>query len=197
MTQALPPSRLPANVWILAATQALGMSSTSMMILISGLLGTQLAPSAKLATLPTAMVVVGTATSALWVPLVLQRIGRKRGTLAGFAAALLATLCGGLATTQASFALLLAAGYGFGVGVAFWQQLRFAALECVVDPKRYGAVLSLMMSGGLASAFLGPEIGARGRDLWGPSLTGSCSPPAPERTPVPPSPAPGCSPRST
>ena len=173
MTHIVPPSRLPANVWVLAATQALGMSSTSMMILISGLLGTQLAPNAKLATLPTAMVVVGTATSALWVPLLLQRIGRKRGTLAGFIAALLATLCGGLATIHGSFALLLAASYGFGMGVAFWQQLRFAALECVADPKRYGAVLSLMMSGGLASAFLGPEIGASGRDLFSTSFTGS------------------------
>ncbi len=173
MTPAPASTRLPANIWVLAGTQALGMSSTSMMILISGLLGTQLAPTPKLATLPTSMVVVGTASSALWVPLLLARLGRKRGTFCGFAAALLATLCGGLATVQHSFPLLLLAGYLFGAGVAFWQQLRFAALECVADPRRYGAVLSFMMSGGLASAFLGPEMGERGRDLFGTTFTGS------------------------
>lgn len=166
-------SRLPANVWVLAATHAFGMSTTSMMILVSGLLATRIAPTPKLATLPTAMVVVGTATSMLWVSPLLQRWGRKRGTHVGFFVALLASLLGGVAATEGSFGLLLLCGYLMGVGVAFWQQLRFAALECVDDPGRYASVLALMMMGGLVSAFLGPEVGARGRDLLASPFAGS------------------------
>src|SRR5687768_9050526 len=90
-------SRLPGNVWVLAATQALGMSSGSMMVLVSGLLGARIAPTPTLATLPTAMLVVGTAMSMLWAPTLLQRWGRKRGTYAGFVASFAASGLGMLA----------------------------------------------------------------------------------------------------
>ncbi|MBP6506000.1 MAG: MFS transporter [Opitutaceae bacterium] len=172
----MPPphsTRLPANVWVLAATQSIGMSTVSMMALVSGLLGTAIAPTPKLATLPTAMIVVGTATSMLWVPLLLQKWGRKRGTLVGFAAAFLAIGLGATAAMHESFLLLLVCGYGMGIGIAFWQQMRFAALESVDDPQRYGSVLTVIMTGGLASAFFGPELGALGRDLLPQPFAGS------------------------
>ena len=144
-----------------------------MMVLVSGLLGTRIAPTPKLATLPQAMIVIGTATTMLWAPRLLERLGRKRGTLAGFVAAFLATALGGTAALKGSFGLLLSCGYLFGVGVAFWQQLRFAALESVRDPRLYPAALSAMMMGGLISAFLGPEVGAYGRDLFAQPFAGS------------------------
>lgn len=149
------------------------MSTTSMMVLVSGLLATRIAPTPKLVTLPTAMIVIGTATSMLWVPRLLQRFGRKRGTHAGFAASLLAAALGGAAAVQESFGLLMACGYLMGVGVAFWQQLRFAALESVGDPRLYPSAVSAMMMGGLVSAFLGPEVGAQGRDLFAQPFAGS------------------------
>lgn len=166
-------SRLPVNVWVLATTQAFGMSTTSMMVLVGGLLAARIASTPKLATLPTTMIVVGTVSSMLWAPALLRRWGRKRGTYAGFVAAFAAAALGGLAAVHGSFGLLLLSGYAMGVGVAFWQQLRFAALESVNDPRRYAPALALMMTGGLLSAFLGPEVGARGRDLLGAPFAGS------------------------
>jgi len=53
-----------------------------------------------------------------------------------------------------------------GIAVAFFQQFRFAALESVSDPALYGPALSVIMGGGLFSAFLGPEIGERGATLF-------------------------------
>lgn len=144
-----------------------------MMVLVSGLLATRIAPDPKLATLPTAMIVLGTATTMFWASPLLQHLGRKRGTLTGFAAAFLASGIGGLAAMRESFGLLMVCGYLFGVGIAFWQQLRFAALESVGDPRRYASALALMMMGGLVSAFLGPEVGARGRDLFAQPFAGS------------------------
>jgi MFS family permease len=142
-------------------------------VLVSGLLGARIAPTPTLATLPTAMLVVGTAMSMLWAPTVLQRWGRKRGTYAGFVASFVASGLGMLAAVRESFGLLLLSGYGLGVGVAFWQQLRFAALESVGDSGRYPTVLAWMMTGGLVSAVLGPEIGARGEGMLAQPFAGS------------------------
>lgn len=158
--------RLPANVWILALCQALGMSAGSMMILVGGLLAAKIAPTAKLATLPLAMIIVGTATSTLWVALLLRRFGRKRGSHVGFAFSFLASFLGYHAAARESFVLLLGSGFSMGVAVAFWQQFRFAALESLPDPELNGPALSVMMGGGLIAAFLGPEIGVRGQTLF-------------------------------
>jgi len=159
-------TKLPRNVWILSACQAFGMSAGSMMILVGGLLAAKIAPSPKLATLPLAMIIVGTASSTIWVAMLLRRFGRKRGSHVGFAFSLLAAGLGYLAAAQSSFSLLVASGISMGVAVAFWQQFRFAALESISDPALYGPALSVMMGGGLIAAFLGPEIGARGDQIF-------------------------------
>jgi predicted MFS family arabinose efflux permease len=160
------PGKLPRNVWILALCQALGMSAGSMMILVGGLLAAKIAPTAKLATLPLAMIIVGTATSTIWVAMLLRRFGRKRGSHVGFVFSFLAAFLGFQAAVQESFALLVATGFSMGIAVAFWQQFRFAALERLPDPSLNGPALSVMMGGGLIAAFLGPEIGARGQTLF-------------------------------
>lgn len=142
------------------------MSAGSMMALVGGLLAAKIAPSPKLATLPLAMIIVGTASSTIWVAMLLRRFGRKRGSYIGYAFSLLATGLGYLAAAQSSFSLLVATGVAMGVAVAFLQQFRFAAIESLRDPALYGPALSVMMGGGLLSAFLGPEIGERGATLF-------------------------------
>lgn len=137
-----------------------------MMVLVGGLLAAQIAPSPKLATLPLAMIIVGTATSTIWVAMLLRKFGRKRGSHVGFAFSLLAALLGYLAAEHSSFTLLVATGLSMGVAVAFWQQFRFAALESIADPALYGPALSVMMGGGLLAAIIGPEIGARGDAIF-------------------------------
>ncbi|WP_309017859.1 MFS transporter [Pelagicoccus sp. SDUM812003] len=156
---------MPANVWVLAGCQALAMCSVPMMVLVSGLLSARIAPDEKLATLPVALVVVGTACSAVPAAMINRRFGRKRGGYFGFAAGLVACALGYIAAKEAVFPLLLAASLCMGAAVAFGQQFRFAALESVSDPSNYGPAISAFMTGGLVAAVLGPEIGAFGRDL--------------------------------
>lgn len=157
--------RLPKNVWVLALSQALAMSAVPMMILVSGLLATEIAPSQKWATLPVALVIVGAATSTIWVAMTYKKLGRKTGGYIGLTIGLIASGIGYGAAMQGSFSLLLTCGYVLGISVAFGQQFRFAALESVSDPANYGPALSLLMVGGLLAAFLGPEIGVFGKDL--------------------------------
>ncbi|MDQ8197353.1 MFS transporter [Pelagicoccus enzymogenes] len=156
---------LPANVWILAASQSLAMSMVPMMILVSSLLAADIAPDESLVTFPIALVVVGTASATVPVAYVMKRLGRKKGGYVGFACGLLACGLGFHAARDASFPFLLASSYCMGVATAFGQQFRFAALESVQDPANYGPAISAFMTGGLLAAFLGPEIGASGRDL--------------------------------
>ena len=133
-----------------------------MMILVGGLLAAKIAPTPKLATLPQAALIVGTACSTIPVALLLRRLGRKRGSLAGYLFSFSSAVFGFNAAMQSSFALLVLTGVCMGVAIAFWQQFRFAALESVADPALNGPVLSIMTGSGLLSAFLGPEIGVRG-----------------------------------
>ena len=157
-------SKLPKNVWILSASLALAMSSVPMMVLVSGLLATHIAPSEKLATLPMALVVVGTACSAMPAALMMKKVGRKKGGFIGFGFGLVSCILGYIASSQASFGLLLSGGFAMGVFMAFGQQFRFAALESVSDPSQYGPALSALMAGGLLSAILGPEIAVLGKE---------------------------------
>ncbi|MCZ6830672.1 MAG: hypothetical protein O7F73_13995 [Gammaproteobacteria bacterium] len=53
--------RMPLNVWLLMAAQALNQCCASMIVLVGGLIGAQLAPIPELVTLPVAVMVVGTA----------------------------------------------------------------------------------------------------------------------------------------
>jgi len=167
--------KLPRNVWILALAQSIGMCATTMMVLVGGLLATRIAPSPKLATVPLASLVIGTATAAVPAALLLRRFGRKRGSLFGYALGLSGAGVGFLGTLTSGFYLIALAGLLLGMAAAFWQQLRFAALESVSDQKLHGPALSLMLCGGLLAAFVGPEIGARGDEVFPalPSYAGS------------------------
>jgi hypothetical protein len=71
-----------------------------------------------------------------------------------------------------SFSLFCAAGFLMGWAAAAGHQYRFAALEAVpaeLAPK----ATSVLLLGGIVSAFIGPEIAVRGRDLLATEYAGS------------------------
>ncbi|MCG8315831.1 MAG: hypothetical protein MI976_21690, partial [Pseudomonadales bacterium] len=52
---------LPKNIYIMSLVSSLCLATSSLMVLISGLLGRSLAPDASLATLPMASFIISTA----------------------------------------------------------------------------------------------------------------------------------------
>jgi MFS family permease len=70
------------DVYVLTAAQALSASGMMTMTLLGGILGSQLAPSPGLATLPVSCVILGLALSTIPAALVMQRIGRRRAFIA-------------------------------------------------------------------------------------------------------------------
>jgi MFS family permease len=70
--------KLPFNVWLLMCVGALAMSAASIVVFTGGIVGRLLAPSETLATLPLALMIVGTALSVVPVTMLMRRLGRKR-----------------------------------------------------------------------------------------------------------------------
>lgn len=148
------------------------MSAGAMMVLIGGLIGAKLAPSQDLATLPVALLIVGTAIGVLPVTRLMGRIGRKPVFIFCAVFAGLSSAGAAFATSQQSFPLFLLATLCLGVCVSGFQQIRFAAMESV-SPIDAPKAASTVLLGGLIAAMLGPQLADTGRDLVGTEYTGS------------------------
>jgi len=132
--------------------------------MLGGIVGSKLAPTPALATLPVSLMVVGTALSTVPAAMLMKLIGRRLGfslaALVGSAAALLAAY----ALNSASFLLFCVATLTLGTNLAFVQQYRFAAAESV-PIHRVGRAISLVLLGSIGGALIGPELASRGRNL--------------------------------
>lgn len=160
------------NVWLLALVNAIAMSASPAMMLIGSIIGASLAPSPRWATLPIALMVIGTACGILPATKGMARLGRKPTFLLfltlGFASCLLADH----ALRLSDFFLFCMSAGLIGVTNAALQQVRFAAMECV--PSYQGpTAASIIMCAGIISAFLGPELAVAGRHLAAVEYSGS------------------------
>ena len=145
------------NVLLLALSQATSMSSATLMATVGSLAGHALAQNKALATLPSTMMVIGTALSTIPASLLMKCVGRRLGLIAGAACAVAGGLVSAAAIGMASFWLLAAGALLVGVSTAFAQQYRFAAAETSSAEFRSRAI-SFVLAGGLAAAFVGPLL---------------------------------------
>ncbi|MDX1320932.1 MAG: MFS transporter, partial [Oceanospirillum sp.] len=145
------------NVLLLAMASALAMSAAPVVIFIGGLIGGDLSPDPRFATLPVAFMVIGTALSTIPAAMIMQRLGRKRGFILGATGGVLANLLAAFALSINSFALFVTATALVGFHLAFVQQYRFAAAESA-SPEQTGKAISFVLVGGVIAAFIGPEL---------------------------------------
>jgi len=156
---------LPKNIYIISIVMSLSSTTTTMMILIAGLLSTQIAPDPTLATLPVAALIIGTACATIPAALIMQRIGRKAGIAVGIVCALLGAVLAYFAALNAEFWLFVVASTLMGFNTAFTQQGRFIIIENSSNEKQQADGLTLALLANLFAAILGPLIGAYGKDL--------------------------------
>lgn len=161
------------NIPVLAISQAFASCGPPMVVLLGGILGTKLAPTAALATLPVSMMIVGVALMTVPAALLMNKIGRKFGFQVGACLGALGALLGAFAINQENFALFCTTTLLVGASNAFVQQYRFAASESVPDNQSSQAV-SWVLVGGIFAGFVGPQIGTQFADwLPGNLYTGS------------------------
>lgn len=151
------------NVIILSLCYTIGFSGVPMVFLVGGIVGSELAPSPAWATLPVAVLVVGTALSTIPAAFTMKRVGRKRGFILAAAIASIAALAAASAIAVKSFFLFSASLLFIGGCVAFVMQYRFAAAESV-EPRYVGKAVSFVLIGGVLAGYLGPEIGRLARN---------------------------------
>lgn len=155
------------NALILAVAQAFYGAVTTAVVVTSGLVGSQLAPSASWATLPMSMMIVGTALSTFPISLMMRRTGRRLG----FVTCALVGAAGGaiglMAIYQRSFGLFLLGCLLVGVYQASASYYRFAAAD-TASPKFRPKAISWVMTGGILAALIGTVMVMETVDLFAP-----------------------------
>lgn len=148
---------LNRNVLILFGCQTVFVSGTVVLITVGGIIGHEIAPDPSLATLPVALMVVGTALSTIPAAMSMQRIGRRYGFMVGVSVAFTGAFLVTRALASESFVLLCCGTSLMGASLGFSQQFRFAAAESVSNEAVSYAV-SFILLGSIAGAFAAPEL---------------------------------------
>ena len=151
-------------VWLLSATQALCMSGSFLFVLLGGIIGTALAPTPALATLPVSVLVAGVAASVLPAGFLIHRFGRRAVFVGSALQAAAGCVLAGYAIATSRYWLFCGAAFLLGANNAVVMQYRFAATE-YVEPARASRAIATVLSGALAAAWLGPELAVRAAHL--------------------------------
>ena len=152
-----------SNVALLATSQALMLSAVVMSMALGAILGNTLAPDKSLATLPIALMVIGTAIASIPAAMLMRRYGRRFGFLLGALLGASGSVLCAVALHEQSFKLFALGHLLLGAYQGFANYYRFAAVEAT-DPGHSSRAISLVVAGGVVAAFLGPQLGQWGRD---------------------------------
>ena len=161
------------NVLRLAIAQALSMTSMNVNIINTALVGVLLAPVAWLATLPLSLQFVTSMMITLPASLLMARFGRRPILIIGVLISSASTACLGIAVVTGQFWLFCAGSMGLGMAMGIAGYYRYAAADGVPSPQRPKAI-AYVLAGGLAAAFIGPEIARRTVDLVPEFLYAGC-----------------------
>ncbi len=150
------------DLLLLTLCQGLFLTNNVTLIAINGLVGLALAPVGWMATLPVTGYVVGAALSAMPVARLQARLGRKRSFQIGLLVAMASAASCALAVTVHSFGMLVASTVVAGFYSANGALYRFAGPELVASAFKERAI-SWVLAGGIAGAFIGPNLASVSR----------------------------------
>ena len=159
------------NVFILATCQMLFGSSRLLLIATTSVIAWGMGHKA-LATMPAALVIVGTAMATMPASMLMRVTGRRLGFMIGACIGALSGVMVLLAIVRSDFWLLCAATLTYGVYAAFGQYYRFAAADTAPQDFRSKAI-SLVLTGGVVAAFVGPYLAKSGQNLVTAEFMGS------------------------
>ena len=154
------------NVLILATCQMLFGSARSLLMATAPVVAYLMAEEKGLATLPTSLVIVGTALATIPAAMIMRRFGRRMGFVLGALVGAAGGVLCSYAVIRADLWLFAAGAFLFGLFCGFAQLYRFAATDVAAADYRSKAI-SLVLAGGVVAAFLGPEMAKVGKDMIG------------------------------
>jgi len=163
---------LNRNLFILSIGQIFSFTSPVVSVLLSGIIGAGMTNINYLATLPTALMIVGTAVGSLFASKIMKMKGRKFGfSLASIINSFFSLICA-YAVLINSFNLFCMGNLAIGLSVAFAQQYRFAATESV-ETSNIPKAISLILLLGIVASLLGANIVSVTKDFYITTYVGS------------------------
>ena len=152
------------NLFLLTLGQIFSFTAAPVTVFLSGIIGSQISPVKSLATLPMSISVVGIAIGAVIATKVMSLIGRKYGFILAAIGNSLVSILAAYSIMNQNFILFCFANFFLGIGMAFTHQYRFAAAESV-EKSMAPKAISIILFGGIISAFLGPSFASYAKDL--------------------------------
>ena len=152
------------NLLLLALSQIFSFTAAPVTVFLSGIIGSQISPVKSLSTLPMSISVVGIAIGAIVATKVMSLVGRKYGFILASIGNALISILAAYSVLNQNFVLFCFANFFLGVGMAFTHQYRFAAAESV-EKNMAPKAISIILFGGIISAFLGPSLANYAKDL--------------------------------
>lgn len=152
------------NIAILVISQTLFMIASITVMTLSGMVGQQLASDPQLATLPIAIMMIGTLISTLPASLFMKRVGRRMGFIIGAILGISGGLVSYAGVSISSFGLFCVGNLLLGFYQGFAMYYRFAAVD-VSSPTFRSRAISYVLAGGIMAAFLGPWNARMAADL--------------------------------
>ena len=152
------------NLFLLTLSQIFSFTAAPVTVFLSGIIGSQISSIKSLATLPMSISVVGIAVGAIVATKTMSLIGRKYGFIIASIGNTLFSILAAYSIFDQNFILFCLANFFIGIGMAFTHQYRFAAAESVEKDNAPKAI-SIILFGGIISAFLGPSLANYSKDL--------------------------------
>ena len=152
------------NLIILIFSQIFSFTVAPVTVLLSGIIASEMIDIKYIATLPTALTVVGAAIGSIFAAYLMSIKGRKFGFIFSSLMNTLAALLASYAVLNNYFIIFCFANLILGLGLAFTAQYRFAAAENV--SKQYiPTTISIILLSGLVSAVVGPNLATVSKNI--------------------------------
>jgi len=153
------------NLIVLTLSQIFSFTAAPVTVFLSGIIGSEISPLKSLSTLPMSISVVGIAIGAIFASKLMSITGRKVGFIVASIGNTLVSILAAYSILIQSFSIYCVANFFLGMGMAFTHQYRFAAAESVSKDKVPRAI-SIILLGGIVSAFIGPSVANFSKDLF-------------------------------
>ena len=160
------------NLIIISIGQIFSFTSPVVAVLLGGIIGTQLIDNNYLVTLPTALMIVGTAAGSLFASKLMELRGRKFGFAFASILNCLSSIICAYGISIDSFLLFCLGNLFIGLSASFAQQYRFAASESV-SKNNIPKAVSLILLLGIIAALVGSNIVSVSKDLFPVKYVGS------------------------
>lgn len=145
------------NLTVLVAAQAFLGAQMPLLFTVGGLAGQQLAPHPCFATLPIALIVLGSMLTATPLSSFMQKYGRQAGFFVGALGGAAGGAMGAWGLAAGSFPMFLFGSLLTGIYMSSQGFFRFAATDTASDDFKPKAI-SYVMAAGLVSAVIGPTL---------------------------------------